>query len=236
MNVSSNPAILLRKILRDGKKSHKTILLFLVILFLVGASLAFLPTGNYYFERLGQIILGLCIMVYYFLDAEFRIEAERNFEKRIEKAEKEAEQHPEKASPFWQMAQNRLELYFRRNLSQSKSIYWITVFVMIAGFILIGYGVSKAFEEPKIDAALLTTVTGVLTEFIAATFLVIYKSTLVQANKYVRTLERINAVGMAIQIVDTIPSEEKEIKNKSKTELATRIIDLFSDLDNEEKK
>jgi len=42
---------------------------------------------------------------------------------------------------------------------------------------------------------------------IGVTFMVIYRSTMAQANQFMEVLERINTVGMAVQILDTIPNE-----------------------------
>jgi hypothetical protein len=50
-------------------------------------------------------------------------------------------------------------------------------------------------------------VAGVITEFIAATFMLVYKATMQQANTYVAILARINTVGMAIQIVESISKD-----------------------------
>ena len=49
-----------------------------------------------------------------------------------------------------------------------------------------------------------------------------------QAGEYVQTLERINAVGMALQVVDQIGDADIELKNKAKIELAGQILGIFS--------
>jgi hypothetical protein len=64
--------------------------------------------------------------------------------------------------------------------------------VMTADFTMIGYGILRAFDGNNINASIIAASSG----FIAATFLVIYRSTMSQASDYVRTFERINAVGM----------------------------------------
>ena len=102
------------------------------------------------------------------------------------------------------------------------------VVVMLAGFAMIGYGIFKAFDDQAITAALLTTASGIITEFIGATFLVIYKSTLNQANDYVRTLAAINAVGMSMQILDSMPEGEDNLKSKSKAQVAAKILEAFT--------
>jgi hypothetical protein len=156
-----------------------------------------------------------------------RDKAELQAVRKVERAEAAVEEAPEKARPLWELSSARLELYFERNLSQIRSMFWITVGVLLVGFCLIAYGVSRAFQGAAIQAATLTAASGVLTEFIAATFLVVYKSTLTQASGFVEALERINAVGMALQIVDTLPESENKLKNESKAALSAKLLEVF---------
>ena len=173
------------------------------------------------------ILVGVAIFWAYLIDANKKRQ-QRQIQERIERAERELDEHPEKSRPLWDIARNRLELYFERNLQQIRSIYWIMVVVMLAGFAMIGYGIFKAFDDQAITAALLTTASGIITEFIGATFLVIYKSTLNQANDYVRTLAAINAVGMSMQILDSMPEGEDNLKSKSKAQVAAKILESFT--------
>jgi len=146
-------------------------------------------------------------------------------------ARKRAEAEPEKAKPAWDLARVKLELYFDRNLKQINYIFWLSVLVMIVGFAFILFGAAKIFDTANsvpntdtINPAVVTTVAGVITEFIGATFLFIYKSTIQQASNYTQTLERINSVGMAMQIVDSISDESKELQDKTKAELVKLLL------------
>ena len=51
-------------------------------------------------------------------------------------------------------------------------------------------------------------IAGIITEFIGATFLFIYKSTINQALKYTRSLDEINKVGISIDIIQSIEASE----------------------------
>jgi len=89
---------------------------------------------------------------------------------------------------------------------------------MIAGFLIIAWGISQVMISQNATAlAWLTGLAGTITEFLGATFLYLYRSTIQQAMKNIRTLEHINSVGMAMQILDTIPDEAKSDDLKSKT-------------------
>jgi hypothetical protein len=56
--------------------------------------------------------------------------------------------------------------------------------------------------------------------------MLIYRSTIRQASSYAETLERMNSVGMAMQILDTIPDEAKpdDIRNKTKAVIVELLI------------
>ena len=94
---------------------------------------------------------------------------------------------------------------------------------MITGFGLI---LSALFiRSPYGDQVKLVAAgSGIVTEFIGATFMLIYRSTITQAQSFVASLEKFNMVGMAMQVIDTIPDDAKEIKNDVKAEIARRLL------------
>jgi hypothetical protein len=143
---------------------------------------------------------------------------------RIQEVESTVEAQPEKIRPMWELARRSLDLYFARNLFETRIIFSITLLVMVVGFGLIGYGVLRAFRAEQFNAAILTTCSGVLTEFIAATFLIVYRSTVNQAKEYVGILARLHAVGIALHLLDAIPETDQN-KNKTRSELAYQMLE-----------
>jgi hypothetical protein len=221
--LSSNPVDTLQRAFRSRSKLLKALAVVTLMTAAIGAFATY-TTRNFLMERLGQILLALAGFSYFFIDSALRAREEERLEARIDRAERVAVENPDKPGPLWEAARARLELYFQRNLSQISSIFWITCLVMIAGFIMIGYGLSKAQGDQSLKGSALAVGAGLLTEFVAATFIVVYKSTMSQADTFVATLERINSVGMAIQILDSIPDSEGELKNKSRADLVTQIL------------
>jgi len=223
---SSNPIATLQNVFKKGSRGLK----LLAIVGLLAATIGFLLSYislNYVLEKVGGALLILSGIIWYFLDTSLRLKSQEEIERRIEQSEKAVSDHPDKARPLWDLARTRLELYFERNLSQIKSIYWVTVIIMFSGFAMITYGLFKAFNDASINASLLAAGSGVLTEFIGATFLIIYRSIMNQAASYVNTLERINAVGMSIQIIESIPGDDQSLTNKTRAELGIKILDSF---------
>lgn len=146
-------------------------------------------------------------------------------EKVIEEVEERVRQHPNEPQAAWDLARLKLESYLNRNLRQIQWIFFLTLLVMFAGFIIIGYGVIHVYQSPEnFKPSVVVTVSGVIVEFIAATFLLIYRSTMDQARSYVTMLEKINAVGMSIQILDTMESRETD---KFRAQLAMELLSLY---------
>jgi predicted PurR-regulated permease PerM len=147
---------------------------------------------------------------------------------RITQAELRVEAQPEKIKPAWDLARVTLESYFNRNLSQVSAIFWLSVGVMVIGFFIVIWGIWQAIQLPNSTLpAVITGLAGVITELIGATFILIYRSTMEQAVTYTKTLERINSVGMAMQILDTIPNNATEsgIKNSTKAAVVKMLME-----------
>ena len=163
-----------------------------------------------------------------------------SFQAEIDQALQRVQNEPEKAKPAWDLARAKLEQYFDRNLSQINYIFWLSVIVMIVGFGFILFGISQTLipipsesgnniqettaQANNITPALVGSIAGIITEFIGATFLFIYRSTIQQALTYTKTLERINSVGMAMQILDTISNKSKDLQDSTKAEIVKMVL------------
>jgi predicted permease len=150
-------------------------------------------------------------------------------EQEIETVEKRLREHPGRPQLAWDLARVKLESYLDRNLSQVRSIYWLTLIVMLCGFGFVSYGLFQAAQNPeKLPVSIVAAASGVLISFIGGSFLLIYRSILAQSKEYVTVLERINAVGMAVQVIATIPDASVELKSQSKAELAKQLLTLYA--------
>ena len=148
---------------------------------------------------------------------------------KIEIVEQSVRDNPDKPQLAWDLARTKLESYLDRNLSQVRSIYWLTLFVMTVGFGFVLYGLYNAFQSPdKLPVTIVASASGVLISFIGGSFLLIYRSILGQSQEYVAVLERINAVGMAVQVISNIPDENSELKNQTTAELAKQLLSLYA--------
>ncbi len=151
----------------------------------------------------------------------------KSYREKIAEAEFRLGKEPTQVTPAWDLARVTLEAYFNRNLSQITAIFYLSVVVMTVGFAVIIWGIMQAIQSPiAVASALITAIAGVITEFIGATFLFVYRSAIEQAINYSKTLERINSVGMAMKILDTMPDGAKadDLKSKTKASLVELLI------------
>jgi hypothetical protein len=154
---------------------------------------------------------------------------------RLNKVLVDAAEHlPEsqkQAQAAWLVAQAKLETYLDRNLQQLRWIFILTVAVMAVGFAFIGVGISRVYESPNdFTPAIVSAVSGVIVSFIGASFLIVYKATMEQAKEYVTILERINAVGMAVQIAEGITDPEGKLKAQTTADIAKQLLSLYAGL------
>jgi len=155
---------------------------------------------------------------------------EEKRERHLAKVEKRFQENPQETQAAWELARGKLESYLNRNLSQVSAIFWLTIFVMLVGFAFIGIGVSLIYSNSSaLNAAVLSSVSGVIITFVGATFLTLYKGTMAQAADYVAILERINAVGMSVQILETIKQESGQLKEQTTAEIAKQLLVMYSD-------
>jgi hypothetical protein len=145
-------------------------------------------------------------------------------ERKLAEAQSKAAANPEAARFAWDLARVKLEAYFDRNLIQVNLVFWVSSIVMGAGFCFVLIGVWFAYRQPKeVTPSLVAAVAGVLTQFIGATFMVIYRSIMAQANDFMTVLERINSVGMAVQVLDAL-KEGTQLKDDTRAQIATLLL------------
>lgn len=127
----------------------------------------------------------------------------------------------------WDLARIKLESYLDRNLRQVSSIFYLTLLVMIFGMALICVGVGRSIYAPNATTpAILAALAGVLVQMIGGTFLLVYRSTMAQAKDYVIVLERINAVGMSINILEGIESAT-ELRDTARVQLSSNLLGMY---------
>jgi hypothetical protein len=131
--------------------------------------------------------------------------------------EQRVEQEPVKVKPAWDLARVTLEAYLSRNLNHITVTFWLHVFVIVAGFATIIWGAAQAINTPEsTPLVVMTGLASVIAAFIRAAFL-LHRSTIQQFTNHTQTLERMNSVGMAMQILYTMPDSATPANLKNAT-------------------
>lgn len=182
------------------------------------------------FDNFGYVFVIPAASLFYAVLTYERLLENKEFQEKIESFAQKVRDNPGETQLAWELAQAKLESYLNRNLAQVRSIYWLTIFVMVVGFGFILFGLYRAFDSPeRLPVAVVASVSGILISFIGGSFLLVYKSTLGQSKEFVSVLERINAVGMAVQILETIPDEKSDLRYTTTSELAKQLLNMYSD-------
>jgi hypothetical protein len=197
------------------------------------------PVRSSFVNLLAPIFYSLlvflsAVVALYLLDRKYRLLQEQEKEK-LERARENVRSNPTQAAPAWDLASVNLQSYFSRNLIQVRQVFYLSVGVMLAGFACVLYGVyiQISLGQPNPDHVIPPTkvaaVSGLITQFIGATFMVIYRSTMAQANEFVTVLDRINTVSIAMKVLDQIP-DEAPLKNPTRQTLITLLLSSSSKL------
>lgn len=173
-----------------------------------------------------KIIGGLWVIVLLYLQTVFK---ERQRQARINNAEKYYRENPVSSKAAWDLSQIKLESYIDRNLEHVRWIFILAVLVIIAGCSIIFFGILLVYENSsQTTPAVIASVSGVITQLLGGTLLFLYKSTMQQAKEYVRILERINTVGMSVQMLEKHSGDDNVAKDSAFIDMAKQVISNFS--------
>jgi glucan phosphoethanolaminetransferase (alkaline phosphatase superfamily) len=219
------------KTLAQGDARVKKLLFADIIIGFIAITIAILIGTNTIikqpWEAVALILLALSFIIFILITAYVSVIEKKIKADEITDLEKRARENPNETKAAWELAQIKLENYLNRNLSQVKWIFFWTIIIMLLGFGLITWGIVKVYQSNNnFNASIVATVTGIVIELIGASFLFVYKSTLQQAKEYVSVLERINVVGMSLQVIESIENN-KDLKDQAKLDLSKQILTLY---------
>ena len=220
---------------QSGARRVRALLVIAIFLVVIAILVVLLAQAVLIDKKLGEFIaaaLGtIAGLIALLVMAHQSVIEQQVRQQRIETVEERLREHPERPQLAWDLARVKLENYLDRNLSQVRSIYWLTLIVMLCGFGFVMYGLFQASQNPeKLPVSIVASASGVLISFIGGSFLLIYRSILAQSKEYVTVLERINAVGMAVQVIASIPETSADLKDSTTAELAKQLLGLYASL------
>jgi len=222
-------------LVRGWRKGGRRIRTAITASFLSLSLAALVALGTDYdliYRPLGGILVGLlaipAALVVLFTSLYVRDEERSAQQDQINDAENRFRASPEKPAVAWEVARLNLQSYIDRNLSQVSWIFGLILLVMFGGFAIICLGIWESWNQPEnLKPSIVAAGSGIVIQFIGATFLVIYKSTTEQARAYVSMLERINAVGMSAQLLESIQDTAVDLRDQARIDLAKSLLSLY---------
>lgn len=134
---------------------------------------------------------------------------------RDKASEKVREQYAEKvkenidALGRMQLNLEDIKEFYTWSQNQAKGAFYLAVVMFIAGFTLIVIAVYRTFKpDANVDAAMIPAIGGAITEFIAATTLVVYRSSLSQLNHYHQALHEDERFLSSVNLIDKFHDEK----------------------------
>lgn len=180
-------------------------------------------------------MLGLLGVLLVFVVVEYResVETRRSREhiesiaEQLESLRRQLREHPQKPLLAWEAAQKSVQLYIDRHLGQLASIRRLTLLILVSGFAILLLGLYQSAQSPdRLPVALVVSTAGAITVFVGGSFLLTYRSLFSQAGDHATVLERLNAVGMAIQVMGSI--SDPELKDDTTADVVKKVLALYA--------
>jgi hypothetical protein len=118
-----------------------------------------------------------------------------------------------------QLSLNQLNEYYTINKNQAKSSFRFSVFAIVIGLITIITGIWLQYLDiAKIEISYITSISGLILEFIGGAYFFIYKKSLEQVNFFFGQLIKIQDTMLSINLANNIENLDR------KTEMNEKII------------
>lgn len=218
--------------LRQKPKTRNILAIISFFFFLV--SMTWMTIGTTYFPlqfieiiRISTAISGLTLFIVIISYTGYSLK-KYSGEEELENIKHERDEIIEKISQkdnntvdTVRLSLNQIKEYYTINLNQAKSSYNWSVTAITFGFVLIVIGISWLFfsDQQNLSSGLIASASGIISEFIGLTYLLMYNKSLKQLNMYFRELINIQDTLLAVEICEKLDSTEAK-----KIEITEKII------------
>jgi hypothetical protein len=148
-----------------------------------------------------------------------RLELESLHEERKEITDRLADKQRPDILDTIQLSLNQLNEYYTINKSQARNSFSFSVFAVVLGLGTTVGGIWMFYlgDNPRVDLAAITSVSGVLLQFIGGAYFYLYRRSLEQLNFFFSQLVKMQDTMLSIKLCDQIETDER------KSELRERI-------------
>lgn len=178
-----------------------------------------------FLELISTTIPMILSIIFVYFASKRRAKERKKIEdtiKNLEKPSKEKDLFSETIK-ICKISQMELEKQFLQASQSSLLIFYISVTVILTSLGGLVYATNLALNKEKIDIAILMAIGSIITQFVGATFMYMYKNSILQINENIKVLEKFSKMGIALEILNTI-EDCSEIKN-AKIDIAKKIIE-----------
>jgi hypothetical protein len=116
-----------------------------------------------------------------------------------------------------------IDQYYLQTQEQAEKSFRLAVFASVSGLVILAFGIVMMYfnlDKEKELAGILTTSSGILSQFIAAVFFYLYNQTIIKMSQYHQKLVITQNISLALKITADMDKDEKA---KSLTQLVDRL-------------
>ena len=134
----------------------------------------------------------------------------------------------------------KLQRYYEINLSHARWSFWASLISVAVGLATILFGVFMLYNKDTLEAGIIATVAGVLSEFISATFFYLYNKNLKQLNFFYEKLIKFQDTYWAMGLVNHLPEAQRPemwvtiisnliMRNEPRSEMSPELVRAYAE-------
>lgn len=117
-----------------------------------------------------------------------------------------------------QLSLNQLNEYYTINKSQARSSFTFSVFAIVAGLATLIGGVWIFYfkESPRVDLATITSIAGILSQFIGGAYFYLYRRSQEQLNFFFEQLVKMQDTMLSVKLCEQVQPAERQVELREK--------------------
>ena len=147
-----------------------------------------------------------------------KIELQSLHEERKRITERLAEKPKPDILDTIQLSLNQLNEYYTINKSQARNSFSFSVFAIVVGLATVVGGIWLFYlrDTPKIEMTVITSIAGVLTQFIGAAYFYLYRRSQEQLNFFFAQLVKMQDTMLSVKLCEQVQPPERQVELREK--------------------
>lgn len=117
-----------------------------------------------------------------------------------------------------QLSLNQLNEYYSINKSQARNSFTFSVFAIVIGLATLVGGIWIFYfrDSPRVDLAAITSIAGVLTQFIGGAYFYLYRRSQEQLNFFFEQLVKMQDTMLSVKLCEQVSPPERQVELREK--------------------